>query len=83
MNTSLSRRNFAQLLGGAAAAATLPSFAVKPLFAATPATGPIRLSANENPYGPSPLAKEAMRAAMDIGQDFEMARPSPNPPARL
>jgi len=65
MNTSLSRRNFAQLVGGAAAAAALPSFAARPALAAVPTPGPVRLSANENPYGPSALAKEAMREAID------------------
>jgi histidinol-phosphate aminotransferase len=32
----------------------------------TPAITPIRLSANENPYGPSPLALEAMRDSMRL-----------------
>jgi histidinol-phosphate aminotransferase len=32
----------------------------------TPAATPIRLSANENPYGPSPLALDAMRDAMRL-----------------
>jgi histidinol-phosphate aminotransferase len=63
MNTiSISRRDFARLLGaGAAAAFVRPasSFAKQPEH--IPATGKIvRLSANENPYGPSPKALEAM-----------------------
>ncbi len=32
----------------------------------TPAATPVRLSANENPYGPSPLALDAMRDAMRL-----------------
>jgi histidinol-phosphate aminotransferase len=63
MNTiSISRRKFAQLLGaGAAAAFVRPteSFAKQPEH--IPATGQVvRLSANENPYGPSPRALKAM-----------------------
>jgi histidinol-phosphate aminotransferase len=56
----LSRRAFAQLIGTAAAATTLPL----PLLA-RPALVPgiVRLSANENPYGPSPAALQAMRDA--------------------
>jgi histidinol-phosphate aminotransferase len=53
---ALSRRAFAQLLGTAAAAATLPI----PL-AAAPARSVVRLSANENPWGPSPAALQSMR----------------------
>ena len=56
----LSRRAFAQLVGTAAAVSTLPL----PLLA-RPVTvpGSVRLSANENPYGPSPTALQAMRDA--------------------
>jgi histidinol-phosphate aminotransferase len=66
MNTiSISRRKFAQLLGaGAAAAVVRPPLAFsKPAQpTATPSTagGIVRLSANENPYGPSPKAFQAM-----------------------
>lgn len=63
MNTPpLSRRKFAQLLSaGAAAALVRPtvSFAKQPEH--IPASGQVvRLSANENPYGPSPKALKAM-----------------------
>ena len=63
MNTlPLSRRKFAQLLGaGAAAALVRPavSFAKQPEHIS--ASGQVvRLSANENPYGPSPKALKAM-----------------------
>src|SRR6266545_2265864 len=56
---ALSRRAFAQIVGGAAAAAVLPISLV-----ARPASlGFVRLSANENPYGPSAAALQAMRDA--------------------
>ncbi len=59
---SISRRRFTQLLGvGAAAAVVRPaiSFAADPATRST-STGVVRLSANENPYGPSPKALKAM-----------------------
>ena len=63
MNTiSISRRRFAQLLGvGAAGAVIRPdfSFAGNPVTKST-ANGIVRLSSNENPYGPSPKALKAM-----------------------
>jgi histidinol-phosphate aminotransferase len=69
MNTiSISRRNFARLLGaGAAAAVARPvlSFAASP--AAESATSAIvRLSSNENPYGPSAKATKAMTDAFGL-----------------
>jgi histidinol-phosphate aminotransferase len=69
MNTiSISRRKFAQLLGaGAAAAVVRPAVS----FASSPepvsaATRVVRLSSNENPYGPSPKALKAMTDAFDL-----------------
>src|SRR5712692_4685633 len=63
MNTlSISRRKFAQLLGaGAAVAIVKPaiSFAAKAPATSTSA-GVVRLSSNENPYGPAPKALKAM-----------------------
>src|SRR5881227_911586 len=68
MNTmSISRRKFAQLLGaGAAVAVVRPSlsFAKRTQSIATflqSGNGIVRLSANENPYGPSAKAHEAMK----------------------
>lgn len=63
MNTiSISRRRFAHLLGiGAAAAVVRPRIAFPSDAPAPAASGVIRLSANENPYGPSPRALEAMK----------------------
>ncbi len=67
MNTmSISRRKFARLLGaGAAVAVVRPhlSFAKPTQSIATFSRGGgniVRLSANENPYGPSPMALKAM-----------------------
>src|SRR5205814_1771369 len=61
MNTiSISRRQFARLLGaGAAVAAVRPALSLAVTPATTPVTPPaagasvVRLSSNENPYGPS------------------------------
>jgi histidinol-phosphate aminotransferase len=63
--TSISRRDFARLLGaGAAAAVVRPqvSFAKPTQSVTTPLTegGIVRLSANENPYGPSLKAFQAI-----------------------
>ena len=67
MNTvPISRRKFAQLLSACAAATIVRpaiSFAKSPgavaAFSPMPSTV-VRLSANENPYGPSPMALKAM-----------------------
>jgi histidinol-phosphate aminotransferase len=56
----LSRRAFAQLLGAGAAAAAMPQLLAA---GAKKPAGTIRLNANENPYGPSPAALNAMRDA--------------------
>jgi histidinol-phosphate aminotransferase len=72
MNTlSISRRKFAHLLGvGAAAAIVRPRLSVateRPSVKTAP-TGSVvvRLSANENPYGPSPQAHAAMNNSFDV-----------------
>src|SRR5258707_9221209 len=72
---SLSRRGFVQILGTGAAAAVALRFPDS-LAAATPAItkaparsaagGLVRLSSNENPYGPSPAAFDAMREAFGL-----------------
>src|SRR5256714_6085525 len=71
-NYSMSRRRFAQLLGvGAAVVATRPSLQLTAATSASaissraPATI-VRLSSNENPYGPSPMALKAMTEAFDL-----------------
>lgn len=71
MNThSISRRRFAHLLGvGAAAAMVRPQITIAKESTTVPApakTGVVRLSANENPYGPSDKAHEAMKNAHGI-----------------
>jgi len=63
---ALSRRDFGRFLGVGTVAATLP-----PLFAQNPPAPRsrgegVRLSANENPYGPSPRAAAAMRDALRV-----------------
>ena len=69
----MSRRRFAQLLGaGAAYTAVSPAFSVAgELAPVAPRTFPsaanvIRLSSNENPYGPSPMAVKAMTDAFSL-----------------
>jgi len=72
MNTlSISRRKFAHLLGvGPAAEIVRPRFtaATEASTTKTASTGSVvvRLSANENPYGPSPQAHAAMKNAVDL-----------------
>jgi len=69
MNTlPLSRRKFAQLLGaGAAAALVRPDFSFAKQPEHPPAAGNVvRLSANENPYGPSPKAFQAITDSFGI-----------------
>jgi histidinol-phosphate aminotransferase len=73
MNTiSVSRRKFAQLLGaGAAAALVRPAFSfakqTQPNATSSTVGGTIvRLSANENPYGPSANALKAMTNSLDL-----------------
>ena len=69
--TGLSRRDFGRIVGTGVAAANLPT-----LFAQNPPAAPrstgagVRLSANENPYGPSPAATTAMRNAIAVGNRY-------------
>jgi histidinol-phosphate aminotransferase len=70
--TRLSRRGFAKILGtGAAYAALRPSIALSApvqrlVSGASNAAGVVRLSSNENPYGPSPAALRAMSNAFGL-----------------
>ena len=74
--SSISRRRFAQLFGaGAAYAVTRGSSLAAPLTAVrvarpaahfSTAAGVVRLSSNENPYGPSPMALKAMTDAFSL-----------------
>src|SRR5438270_12472610 len=61
----LSRRDLARLLGVGVVASTLPPLLAQP--AARSAGAGVRLSANENPYGPSPSALAAMHDALGAG----------------
>src|SRR5436190_1260004 len=75
MNTmSISRRKFAHLLGiGAAAAIVRPRFTIATEAPTVPAknkSGVVRLSANENPYGPSAKAHEAMKNAHPMSNRY-------------
>jgi len=69
---TISRRKFAQLLGaGAAAAVARPALSLAETVAADSpsqgaATAVVRLSSNENPYGPSPKALKAMSDAFGL-----------------
>ncbi|MDQ2976234.1 MAG: histidinol-phosphate transaminase [Acidobacteriota bacterium] len=72
MSTAISRRGFAKILGTSAAYATLsPSLsisapALRLVGGATNAAAVVRLSSNENPYGPSPMALKAMTDAFSL-----------------
>ncbi|MGH9969050.1 MAG: histidinol-phosphate transaminase [Pyrinomonadaceae bacterium] len=72
MNTNISRRGFAKILGaGAAYAALKPTIAsAAPVLRFVSHTGQntgiVRLSSNENPYGPSPAALKAMNEAFGL-----------------
>jgi histidinol-phosphate aminotransferase len=72
MSTAISRRGFAKILSASAAYAALtPSmFMSAPssrlVSGAAKALGVVRLSSNENPYGPSPLAVKAMTDAFGL-----------------
>ncbi len=69
---AISRRKFAQLLGvGAAAAVVRPALSLAKTAATDSpavdaASGVVRLSSNENPYGPSPKALKAMSDAFGL-----------------
>ena len=77
MIASFSRRKFAKLLGASAACAMagsrvasarslLSGTATRSAARATSAASVVRLSANENPYGPSPMALKAMSEAFGL-----------------
>jgi histidinol-phosphate aminotransferase len=71
MATALTRRGFNQLLGfGVASAALRPALPLAAAAQAAPeaaaAPGVVRLSSNENPYGPAPAAFDAMKKAFNL-----------------
>src|SRR5215208_5923005 len=72
-NSILSRRNFSKLMGvGAASAALGPATEVRGAWPAwvpdtrTSSANVVRLSSNENPYGPSPAALKAMTDGFNL-----------------
>src|SRR5216684_2725947 len=72
MNREISRRGFAKILGTSAAYAALrPSLSVSAPALRLVSKAPkgavvVRLSSNENPYGPSPMAVKAMTDAFNL-----------------
>lgn len=70
--STLSRRLFTQMLGTGAASAALrptlaaPRRALSLVAAPSAVNGVIRLSSNENPYGPSPAALRALTEAFGL-----------------
>src|SRR6267378_4262342 len=70
MSTVVSRRGFAKILGTSAAyAAIRPSLSLSaPALRLSRHSEPaiVRLSSNENPYGPSPMALKAMTDAFSL-----------------
>ena len=67
-DTAISRRHFAHLIGAGTALAFLRpgiSYAKPPVVTAK-GTGVVRLSANENPYGPSAKALKAMTDSFSL-----------------
>ena len=72
MNESLTRRGFARglasALGALAVAPGLPRPAARPHSGLPPGT--VRIDSNENPYGPSPMALEAMSASQTIAARY-------------
>ncbi len=65
----LSRRSFAAALGAGVSGSLLAPRFLPAVRAAAPA-GPIRLDSNENPYGPSARAREAMTASQVIASRY-------------
>ncbi|MDQ5846572.1 MAG: histidinol-phosphate transaminase [Acidobacteriota bacterium] len=72
MKTAISRRGFAKILGTSAAYAALrPSVSMATpvlhlIGGTSEAARVVRLSSNENPYGPSPMAVKAMTEAFSL-----------------
>ncbi|MBL8630138.1 MAG: histidinol-phosphate aminotransferase family protein, partial [Rhodospirillaceae bacterium] len=76
MTFAFSRRDMFRTASTAVAASALAQVAAQPAFAqqapssSSSAGGLLRLSANENPYGPSESAKQAMTAALGEGWKY-------------
>ena len=66
-----SRRSFAGVIGAALGAAALrPVLSERAEAASAPAGGPVRLDANENPYGPSEGARRAIARSAAEGHRY-------------
>ena len=67
MNT-IDRRNWLRTVGlgsGMALLGGLPALAEEPYSPLVASTGPVKLSSNENPYGPSALVRDVIRQNFD------------------
>jgi len=69
-NTGVSRRTFAQTIAAGAALASIPRIALAAATKRVSSTGLVRLSANENPYGPSLKAMNAMTEALQAAPRY-------------
>jgi len=69
LNDAVSRRAFSRLLGAGAVLAAVP-----PIVRAAAPASEVRLNANENPYGPSPAAMNAMREALIVAARYPDAQ---------
>jgi len=67
---SISRRVFTRNLGAGLGAALLSSTASVEAAAGEDSTGPLLLNFNENPYGPSPAALEAMKRSHAVAARY-------------
>lgn len=78
-NISISRRRFAQLLGVSAAASVVKPSLSLAIDSAEPVTPDriVRISYNENPYGPSPKALQAMTDAFNLSNRYPIERNDP------
>ena len=66
-NRTLSRRSFSKFLGASAAyAAMQPRVEVRASLRASSTANIVRLSSNENPYGPSPAGLKAMTDSFSL-----------------
>ena len=78
-NVSISRRRFAGLIGASAAAAVIRpqlSLAIATTESST-SNSVVRISYNENPYGPSPKALQAMSDAFAFANRYPLERSDP------
>ena len=64
--TQISRRGFAKVLGTSAAFAAFQPTVLRLVNASSDASNVVRLSSNENPYGPSTAAIKAMTDAFAL-----------------